>query len=60
MTVGFMPVTQQFTTEFRNMSKFFIKFGKINSPFIRGKWTKRISKLNESGTTYIEQLIQIV
>jgi putative transposase len=54
-----MSVTQQFTAGYRNMSKFFIKVGKrkIDSPSIRGRWMKPISKLRESGTIYINRLI---
>lgn len=57
MIVVSMSVTPPFTGGSRNMEKFFIKFGKrkTDSPSIRGKWMKSISKLKKSGTICIER-----
>ncbi|EPH72111.1 hypothetical protein D928_01069 [Enterococcus faecalis 20-SD-BW-06] len=57
MIVVSMSVTRQYIDGFRNMEKYFIKFGKrkTDSPSTYGKWMEPISKLKESGTICIER-----
>ena len=60
MTEELMYAIQRFIVGYKNTAKCSIIYGrrKIDSPFIRGKWTKLILKLKGSGIISIVQSTQ--
>jgi len=62
MIVSLTFLIRRFIVGCKNMANYSIKFGKrkIDSPSIRGKWTKLISKSKDDGIICIEPSMQMV